>query len=71
MLATVQGPAVTPSTAIGKTVASIIAFVHVGSVVVSLIFLFGPFFGYLFRIGARKFDEGEGKPLKDIAKGIS
>ncbi len=64
MLATAQGPSFTPATALGKIVASIIAFVSVGGVVVSLIFLFGPFFGYLFSIGARKFDEDERKLIK-------
>lgn len=57
MIATAQGPAVTPATDIGKIVASIIAFVSVGSVIFALGFLFGPFFGKLVKIGEEKFDE--------------
>ena len=51
MIATAQGPAVAPATAAGKLFVSLIAFVSVGCVVASLGFLFGPFFGQLWRVG--------------------
>ena len=57
MIATCQGPTVTPATAAGKLFVSIMAFISVGSVVTSLGFLFGPFFGQLWRIGVVKLEE--------------
>ena len=57
MIATAQGPATTPATALGKLFASLMAFVSVGSVVASLGFLFGPFFGQLWRFGAERLEE--------------
>ena len=57
MIATAQGPTVTPASAAGKLFASLMAFISVGSVVTSLGFLFGPFFGRLWKIGAERFEE--------------
>lgn len=57
MLATSQGPATAPVTATGKIFASIMAFVSVGSVVAALGFLFGPFFGRLWRVGIEHLEE--------------
>ncbi len=57
MLATAQGPASTPTTAAGKIFASLISFVSVGCVVASLGFLFGPFFGQLWRVGVEKLED--------------
>ena len=56
MIATAQGPMQTPSTAAGKLFASLMAFVSVGTVVASLGFLFGPFFGSLWKIGVERFE---------------
>ena len=56
MIATAQGPAWTPETDAGLLFASIMAFVSVGSVVAALGFLFGPFFGQLWRIGVEKLE---------------
>jgi hypothetical protein len=64
MLATAQGPAITPTTDLGKIVASIIAFVSVGAVIVALGFLFGPFFGKVLRMEERKI----GRDEKEIAE---
>ncbi|HTL69876.1 MAG TPA: ion channel [Candidatus Eisenbacteria bacterium] len=57
MIATAQGPAFAPQTAAGKIFTSLMAFLSVGSVVAALGFLFGPFFGLLWRIGVVKFEE--------------
>ena len=57
MIATAQGPVVTPSTAAGKLFASFMAFVSVGTVVAALGFLFGPFFGRLWKIGVERLEE--------------
>ena len=57
MIATAQGPSVTPATAAGKLFVSLMAFVSVGSVVASLGFLFGPFFGRLWKIGVERLEE--------------
>ena len=63
MLATAQGPASTPATSAGKLFASIMAFVSVGTVVAALGFLFGPFFGQLWRVGVVKLEEEEDRLL--------
>ena len=57
MIATAQGPVMTPSTTAGKLFASLMAFVSVGTVVAALGFLFGPFFGRLWRIGVERLEE--------------
>jgi hypothetical protein len=59
MLATAQGPAITPATFAGKIFASIMAFISVGSVVAALGYLFGPFFGTLWRAGVKWVEEEE------------
>lgn len=68
MLATAQGPATTPVTALGKIVASIIAFIAVGAGIVALGFLFGPFFGKVIRMEDRKFRDEERTITSDIKK---
>jgi len=57
MIATSQGPNITPVTAAGKLFASVMAFMSVGFVVAALGFLFGPFFGLLWRIGHERLEE--------------
>lgn len=52
MIATAQGPIITPATPLGKIFAAFMAFLSVGVVVTSLGFVFGPFLGRLFHIGA-------------------
>ncbi|MBF0595277.1 MAG: hypothetical protein HQL22_09970 [Candidatus Omnitrophica bacterium] len=54
MIATAQGPTFTPVTAAGKIFAALMAFVAVGVVVTSVGFLFGPFLGQLWHIGAER-----------------
>jgi hypothetical protein len=57
MIATAQGPMMQPATPAGKIFAALMAFISVGSVVASLGFLFGPFFGKLWRVGVWKIEE--------------
>jgi hypothetical protein len=57
MIATAQGSAYTPQTTAGKLFASLISFVSVGAVVAALGFLFGPFLGKLWHLGARKVED--------------
>ncbi len=60
-VATGQGPPATldPQTDLGKVFSSVMAFVSVGTVISALLFLFGPFFGRLFREGIEKIEEVE------------
>ena len=57
MIATAQGPMVTPATAAGKLFTSLMAFISVGSVVAALGFVFGPFFGQLWHVGVKRLEE--------------
>ena len=68
MLATAQGPASIPATVAGKLFASLVAFVSVGTVVAALGYLFGPFFGAVWRVGVQRFEEEEARLKKDDAK---
>ncbi len=61
MIATAQGPTIIPVTTGGKLFASFMAFLSVGTVVAALGFLFGPFMGKLWKIGAEKIIEAEEK----------
>jgi len=63
MLATGEGPATNPSTHLGLVFASVMAFVSVGTVVVALVYLFGPFFGRFL-----KFSEVELKKEERMIK---
>lgn len=60
-IATGQGPPgnLLPGSAAGKIFSSILAFASVGTVVSALLFLFGPFFGRVFRLGVEKIEEVE------------
>ena len=59
MIATGQGPApnAVPVTAGGKIFTCFLAFISVGSMVASFGFLFGPFFGKLWRVGIVKLED--------------
>ena len=57
MIATAQGAAYVPVTTSGKIFASLMAFLSVGVVVAALGFLFGPFFGQLWKIGVERVEE--------------
>ena len=60
-LATGQGPPgnLIPTSDVSKLFVSVLAFVSVGSVITSLLFLFGPFLGEVFRAGEERIEEFE------------
>lgn len=60
-IATGQGPPgnLVVNDAAGKLVASVLAFVSVGTVITALLFLFGPFLGRVIRAGEEKVEEIE------------
>ena len=51
LLATAEGPALSPLTVAGKLFASLIAFVSIGAAISAITFTFGPLFGYALREG--------------------
>ena len=57
MIATAQGADWRPATPAGKLFFAGMAFISVGAVVAALGFLFGPFFGQLWHIGAKKIEQ--------------
>ena len=57
MIATAQGPMTIPKTVAGKIFISFMAFISVGTTVASLGYLFGPFFGQLWKLGVDHFEE--------------
>lgn len=68
MLATAQGPPTAPASDLGKIFASIMAFISVGTVVAALGFIFGPFFGTLWRMGVERVEEEVHALEKEIKK---
>jgi ABC-type phosphate transport system permease subunit len=60
-IATGQGPPpnLVVNDAPGKVVASVLAFVSVGTVITALLFLFGPFLGRVIRVGEERLEELE------------
>ena len=56
MLATAQGPALTPATPAGKLFAAFMAYLSIGTVVAALGFLFGPFFGVVWKVGVERLE---------------
>jgi hypothetical protein len=61
LLTTTQRPTIIPRTDLGKIVASIIAFVSVGAVLSSIVFIFGPLFGTIFKIRIDYVEKEEGR----------
>ncbi len=68
MLATAEGPAVTPATAIGKIFASAIAFVSVGSVIFALAYIFGPFIVKVSGLSEREIKKEEKVISKEVRR---
>jgi hypothetical protein len=68
MLATGEGPNFTPASAGGKVFVGLMAFVSVGTVITSLLFLFGPFLGSVFRSGLERIEEEAEKEKERIEK---
>ena len=67
MIATAQGPPTAPVTIARKIFASLMAFLSVGSVIYALGFIFGPFFGIVWKIGAEHVEK-ELKQLEEETK---
>lgn len=57
-----------PATALGQLFSSAMAFLGVGTVVVTLMCLFGPFFIDLFRLGEKEFGKEEKKLKTGVKK---
>ena len=51
LLATAEGPALSPVTVAGKLFASLMAFVSIGAAISAITFTFGPLFGYVIKEG--------------------
>jgi len=68
LLATGEGPNFTPVTVGGKVFAGLLAFVSVGTVITSLLFLFGPFFGSVLKLGLERIEEEAEKEKERIEK---
>ncbi len=66
MLATGEGLTAAPVTALGKIFASVMAFVSIGAVIFSIIFVFGPLVSKLLHLGEKELKKEE----KAIKKGI-
>jgi voltage-gated potassium channel len=61
LLATTQGPTNMPKTDLGKIFASVIAFVSVGAVLSAIVFVFGPLFGTVLKVGIDHVEKEEAK----------
>ena len=61
LLATAEGPAVSPLTVAGKLFASLMAFVSIGAAISAITFTFGPLFGYALREGFSYVEKKEDK----------
>lgn len=68
MLATGEGPTYVPVTVAGKLFAGLLSFVAVGVVITALLFLFGPFFLSVVRMGLEKVEEEAEKEKEKIEK---
>ncbi len=72
LLATAEGPALSPLTVAGKLFASLMAFVSIGAAISAITFTFGPLFGYALREGFAYIEKEDDKlktriELKDQA----
>ena len=61
LLATAEGPALSPLTVAGKLFASLMAFVSIGAAISAITFTFGPLFGYAMREGFEYVEKEEDK----------
>lgn len=68
MLATAEGPTATPATVLGKIFAAFLAFVSVGTVIFAVGFIFGPFFGKLWRLSEKEFKKEEKVIVKEVRR---
>jgi hypothetical protein len=61
LLATAEGPALSPLTVAGKLFASLMAFVSIGAAISAITFTFGPLFGYALKEGFAYVEKEEDK----------
>ncbi len=76
LLATAEGPALSPLTVAGKLFASLMAFVSIGAAISAITFTFGPLFGYALREGFAYIEKEDDKlktriERKDQAHSVS
>jgi dolichol kinase len=68
LLATGEGPTYVPVTVAGKLFAGFLSFVAVGTVITALLFLFGPFFLAVVKLGLEKMEEGVEKEKEKVER---
>ncbi len=68
MLATAEGPAIIPQTVAGKLLASIMAFISIGSVIFALGYIFGPVLSRIAKLGEREVKKEEKILTKKVDK---
>ncbi|MDE1869384.1 MAG: hypothetical protein KGH71_00160 [Candidatus Micrarchaeota archaeon] len=68
MLATAEGPTITPVTTLGKILGAAMAFISIGSVIFALTFIFGPVLGKILQMGEHKLKEEEQILTKQVKK---
>jgi hypothetical protein len=61
LLATAEGPALSPLTVAGKLFASVMAFVSIGAAISAIAFTFGPLFGAVLKEGFAYAEKEEDK----------
>ncbi len=61
LLATAEGPALSPLTVAGKLFASLMAFVSIGAAISAITFTFGPLFGSVLKEGFAYVEKEEDK----------
>jgi len=61
LLATAEGPALSPVTVAGKLFASLMAFVSIGAAISAITFTFGPLFGSILKEGFAYVEKEEDK----------
>src|SRR2546425_6861834 len=61
LLATAEGPALSPLTVAGKLFASLMAFVSIGAAISAITFTFGPLFGSVLKEGFAYIEKEEEK----------
>src|SRR3989442_3811739 len=68
LLATAEGPALSPLTVAGKLFASLMAFVSIGAAISAITFTFGPLFGSVLKEGFAYIEKEEEKLKSGIER---
>ena len=66
LLATAEGPALSPLTVAGKLFASLMAFISIGAAISAITFTFGPLFGSVLKEGFAYIEKEEEKLRSNI-----